>query len=475
MRSGVLEGPPEEIQKEGKMRKIASRRGIMVALAIIAFVFLVSPELTFTAVGTVTPTIVTTPDPASGPKGILLNDSAALSDGNNPTGTITFKLFGVSDQTCQGAPIFSNTVPVSGNGVYSTSAAFTAGEAGTYHWIATYSGDSGNDSVSSICANEAVVITEKATGGQGESVYIGIVGNDIAFNPFYFSGKHQQFLLDQDILSVPVCFGSFPAVTPQTRVGDLGCEQFRSNKPINQPEICDTQGVVNDFFKGDFDFFGEPNAVITKQNAGYFEWWIRLPKKPSGEINICIQCGVLKPNTFTPFTGFKAVEQCAAETGERIGTGLCTQDQVAPSTNPIVNSALPKVTAIAIPGPYSLGFEPFHLTAFKNPSNYNLTTNAVTGGSPTNTNSHSGMTNSTSLQVLNGTTNARILLKSCMDKCIVAKIPVTGQYNVLGEEESDLESGDLIQVRMEIPINNTVDIYCHSQSAKIAGIGEGPF
>jgi len=308
----------------------------------------------------------------------------------------------------------------------------------------------------------------------GEDPYIGIVGNDIDFNSFYFSQKHQQFLFDQEEIDVPVCWGSFPPTNPQTRVGDFGCEQFRSNKPINQPEICDVGGFVIDFFKGDFEYFGNPNAVITKQNAGYFEWWIRLPKKPSGEINICIQCGILKPNTFTPFTGFLAVEECAAETGERIGTGWCTQDQVAPGVNPIANAALPRITAIAYPGPSApVDFTPFHLTAYKNPSNYNLTTNIVTNELPTNT--HCAMTNSQSLQVLDGSVNARVLLKSCMDKCVVAKIPVTDQYNVLGETEYDLEAGDLIYVKMAVPINNTVDIYCHAQSAKIAGIGESPF
>ncbi len=312
----------------------------------------------------------------------------------------------------------------------------------------------------------------------GEDPYIGIVCNDKDFNSFYFSQKHQQFLFDQDIFSVPVCWGSTPPATPQTRVpssGGTGCEQFVSNKPINQPEICDTKGIVNDFFKGDFDFFGEPNAVITKQNAGYFEWWIRLPKKPSGQINICIQCGVLKPNTFTPFTGFNAVEECAAETGERIGTGFCTQDQVEPPMNPIVNTALPRLKAAAFAGPYAIAnWEPFHLTAFKNPSNYNLTTVKETNGSSPS-NGTPSMTNSGSLQRLDGTTNSRILLKSCMDKCIVVKIPVTGQINAAGEMEWDLEAGDLIWIRMDVPINNTVDIYCHAQSARIAGIGESPF
>jgi len=313
----------------------------------------------------------------------------------------------------------------------------------------------------------------------GEDAYIAIVGNDAITgvglgngvgNPFYFSQKYQQFMYDQDLLTVPVCddTSSFPPTTPQTRVGKKGCEQFRSNKPLDQAEICDSNGLVTEGQGNDpdtFSFFGEANAVVRKQNAGYFEWFVRLPKKPSGEINLCIQCGVLKPNTFA-FWQFDAIDLCAAETGERIGTGECTRDQVDPDVNPIVAAALPKIKAIAYPGPYSLGFSPFYLTAFRNPGAYALTT--VTDTTTTK------LTNSASLQVLDGTvTNgfgSRVLLKACMDKCIVVKIPVTGQINALGQEESDLEPGDLIYVRMDIPIQNTVDIYCHSQSLKVMGI-----
>ena len=303
----------------------------------------------------------------------------------------------------------------------------------------------------------------------GEDPYIAIVGNDGSYNPFYFSQKHQQFLYDQDLFDVPVCFGGIPSTTPQTRIGGVGCEQFRSNTPMNQPEICDTTGVVNGV--GDFYFYGEPNAVIRKQNAGYFEWWIRLPKKPSGEINLVFQCGVLKPNTFA-FEEFNAVELCAAETGERIGTGFCTRNQVAANVNPIVNSSLPKIKAVVYPGPYSLGFTPFNLTAYRNPGTYNLTINDA---NETSAPIAAGMTNSASLQVLDGSTSARILLKACMDKAILVKIPVTGQVNALGQTEADLEAGDLINIRMDVPINNTVDIYCNAQSARLAGVGEAPY
>ena len=85
------------------------------------------------------------------------------------------------------------------------------------------------------------------------------------------------------------------------------------------------------------------------------------------------------------------------------------------------------------------------------------------------------MLNNGNSQVLDGGANARILLKTCMDKSIVTKLPVSGQVNALGQEETDLEAGDIIYVRLDVPRQNTVDIYCHAQSVKLAGVGESPF
>src|SRR5207244_3802527 len=83
--------------------------------------------------------------------------------GTNPSGTITFNLYGPDDATCGGAVIFSSTVAVSGNGDY-TSASFTANVAGTYRWTASYSGDANNNSAATSCndANESVVVTKSS-------------------------------------------------------------------------------------------------------------------------------------------------------------------------------------------------------------------------------------------------------------------------------------------------------------------------
>ena len=88
-----------------------------------------------------------------------IHDTATLADGFSPTGTITFRLYGPNDTACA-TQIFSSTVPVNGNGDYN-SANFTTSSAGTYRWIATYSGDANNAAAAGSCndANENVLVT----------------------------------------------------------------------------------------------------------------------------------------------------------------------------------------------------------------------------------------------------------------------------------------------------------------------------
>src|SRR2546422_863356 len=68
-----------------------------------------------------------------------VKDVAHLTLGTNPTGTISFPVYGPNDATCT-VVAFTDTKPVSGNADY-TSSSFTAIQAGTYRWIASYSGD----------------------------------------------------------------------------------------------------------------------------------------------------------------------------------------------------------------------------------------------------------------------------------------------------------------------------------------------
>jgi uncharacterized protein (TIGR03118 family) len=124
----------------------------------------------------VTPGITTTAGPSVAlGSGNPLSDTADLENGNNPTGTITFELF---DPT--GTIVFIKQVAVSGNGMYSSTDAGTTitGSAvptmvGTYVWVASYSGDTNNASVSSGTGDEPVTVTSSPPLTGGDKAEIG--------------------------------------------------------------------------------------------------------------------------------------------------------------------------------------------------------------------------------------------------------------------------------------------------------------
>jgi hypothetical protein len=84
-----------------------------------------------------------------------------LSGGANPTGSITWNVYASSDSTCT-APLNAQpstlTAAVSGNSSYN-SPTFTPTSAGSFKWVATYSGDGNNISVSNSCSDPNEVST----------------------------------------------------------------------------------------------------------------------------------------------------------------------------------------------------------------------------------------------------------------------------------------------------------------------------
>ena len=78
-----------------------------------------------------------------------------MSGGDSPTGTVTFNLY--SNSTATGPALFTDTETLSGG--TATSKGYTATATGTDYWVATYNGDSNNNSVTSGTAAESVTIT----------------------------------------------------------------------------------------------------------------------------------------------------------------------------------------------------------------------------------------------------------------------------------------------------------------------------
>jgi Bacterial Ig-like domain (group 3) len=111
------------------------------------------------------PAIVTQTSAGPVTVGQTITDKATLSGGVTPTGTISFNVYGPGDTTCS-TPLSPApaSATVNGDGDY-TSGPFTTTAAGTYLWIATYSGDANNPPVSTKCgdANESSVVGKATT------------------------------------------------------------------------------------------------------------------------------------------------------------------------------------------------------------------------------------------------------------------------------------------------------------------------
>ncbi|MGP0068579.1 MAG: SdrD B-like domain-containing protein [Isosphaeraceae bacterium] len=119
------------------------------------------PSLT-TPIPTTDPTQTTTSTPTS-----ALSDSATLSGGYDPTGTITFDLFapGVTPDGTDSNAVYSDTVTISGDGTYTTTmpgsnpGGYVPTMPGTYEWVAIYGGDGNNNGAAGTLGSEPELVT----------------------------------------------------------------------------------------------------------------------------------------------------------------------------------------------------------------------------------------------------------------------------------------------------------------------------
>ena len=121
------------------------------------------------------PALSTTPS-GSVPVGGSISDSATVIGGAAPTGTVEFRLHGPDDPDCTQTPLDVLT----GNLVAGTAVSgdVTATAAGTYNWVAEYSGDTANAGATSHCGSEEVVVTAQTLTGRayGLSANVALIG-----------------------------------------------------------------------------------------------------------------------------------------------------------------------------------------------------------------------------------------------------------------------------------------------------------
>ncbi|MDB5357471.1 MAG: hypothetical protein JWN24_3924 [Phycisphaerales bacterium] len=133
----------------------------------------------------VSPAVVTTASETSG--GVvgtaLLSDSAVLSGGTSPTGSITFTL-----KAPDGGTADSETFPVVGNGTYSTSNPVIATQVGTYIWSASYSGDAQNNGTVDNGAGESLTTVKASPAISTVASPGGVVGSTLLSDSVTVSG-----------------------------------------------------------------------------------------------------------------------------------------------------------------------------------------------------------------------------------------------------------------------------------------------
>jgi hypothetical protein len=316
--------------------------------------------------------------------------------------------------------------------------------------------------LTSVAVGVSLAIGAASTSWAGQEPYVGVVGADIEMNTYYLEPKLWRWLHSESTHDDP---WAWDVTQDQERFTYSGISDDE------HPEVCiQAEGDFGPSNTDGHTWEYTDTVWLQHEKAGQYKWRINLPKTPNGNINIVVQCGLLKANAYSDAvqTGYpeRAMDDCAGETGEVQGTGDCTRRLDQPNTQVMNLQALPMVTAIAYPDPDRTDAPPFNLTSFKTPSYYALGFKTDAAGEK------SLKPIQGSHVILNGKREARIALKACQPETMFVKIPVTGQINGLGQEEVDLLQGDEIEVTLDFPRGHTMDVYCNQYSVKLMGLGQ---
>jgi len=113
--------------------------------------------------------------------GVNLTASAKLAGGYLESGTITFTLYSSTNVVLD-----TETVPVNGNGTYLTPKGYLPSAAGTYEWVASYSGDDNNTGARTIMGSAPALVLGPGVKVLGSCLYLvgGSGTSQITVNPY---------------------------------------------------------------------------------------------------------------------------------------------------------------------------------------------------------------------------------------------------------------------------------------------------
>ncbi len=100
------------------------------------------------------PALATKPTASRVTLGEAISDTATLTGGDSPIGTVSFNVYSSTDTGCK-TPLNEKPLTATLSGGAATSPKFTPSAPGTYQFLASYSGDQSNEAVAGTCGEAA--------------------------------------------------------------------------------------------------------------------------------------------------------------------------------------------------------------------------------------------------------------------------------------------------------------------------------
>ncbi|HEV2120421.1 MAG TPA: hypothetical protein VGS11_10010 [Candidatus Bathyarchaeia archaeon] len=157
------------------------------------------------SIGKATPSITTSLSPNSVVVGNSASDTATVTGGTAPTGTVTFNVY--LGSACSGTAVATKTVPLASGSAGPVSVVFNS--TGTFNWQAVYSGDASNGVATSVCGTETLTVALASPAiAETVSATTIIVGNSANANATLSGGFNPTGTVTLGIFSGTGCPGS---------------------------------------------------------------------------------------------------------------------------------------------------------------------------------------------------------------------------------------------------------------------------
>lgn len=265
--------------------------------------------------------------------------SATLAGGSDPTGAVTFTVFGPQSSpptSCTSGGTTVGTASAYGDGTYQPSAAFTPPSPGEYWWYASYGGDVGDEPATSVCGGASMAETTVVSKAIPTLSVSGPLGG-VAGSPVSASS-----------ISATLASGSAPT-------GTIAFTVFgpQSSPPTSCTSGGTTVGTASVNGNGAY----QPSAGFTPPSPGEY-WWYASYGGDAGDEPAGSPCGPMMAQTLVA-----AAPAAGSGAGSGTGTGSSGSGSGTGSGTGAGSPALTRARVILGMGTKHLTVGSKHLTA----------------------------------------------------------------------------------------------------------------